>query len=75
MSVGGVDGEALPVKKIRYSLTLDNGSAAPAAPPPPPAAPGSSSDEAASGERTGTTSPVLSLPTLKTPGLHEAGPA
>jgi hypothetical protein len=40
VSVGGVDGEAPPIKKSRYILTLDNGSAAPAAPQPLPEAPG-----------------------------------
>ncbi len=66
--------EARPAKKSRYSLTLDNGSAAPAAPPPPPSL-GSSSDEEASGERTdphGGSSPVVNL--ARTPGTHEAGP-
>ncbi len=70
VSVGGVDGEAPPVKKSRYSYTLDDDDAAPAAPPTPPAAHGSSSDEAASGERTGMRSPLVDMPTL-----NGAGPA
>jgi hypothetical protein len=67
VSLEGVDGEAPPVKKSRYSYTLDNGSAAQAAPPPPPA-PASSSDGEASGERTGPSSQA------GTPRLREAIP-
>ena len=36
VSVEGVDGEAPPLKKTRFSLTFGDGSAAPAAPPPTP---------------------------------------
>jgi hypothetical protein len=64
VSVGDVDGEARPAKKTRFRLTFNDGSAAAATPPTPPAGGGSSSDDAASGERTGTASPLLTLPTL-----------
>ncbi len=64
VSSGGVDGEAPPLKKMRFSLTFGDGSAAPAAPPPPaPAGGGASSDGEASGERTGPSSPTLTLVT------------
>jgi hypothetical protein len=65
VSVGGGDGEAPPTKSTRFSLTFNNDrSAAPAAPPPPPAGGGgSSSNDMASGERTGTTPPILNLAT------------
>jgi hypothetical protein len=58
VSVGSVVGAAPPAFK-RFSLEFDSGSAAPDAPPPAPAA---SSDEA-SGEETGTPSPLVSLVT------------
>ncbi len=67
VSLGGVDGETPPVKKSRYSYTLDNGSAAPAAPPPPPAL-ASSSDGETSGER-----PVIS--SLELGDSEDAPPA
>ncbi len=57
VSLEGVDGEAPPVKKSRYSYTFED------APPPPPA-PAASSDGEASGERTGPSSPALNLATL-----------
>jgi hypothetical protein len=63
VSVEGVDGEAPPVKKSRYSYTFEYESAASAAPPPPPA-PAASSDGEASGERTGPSSPALYLAAL-----------
>ena len=61
VSVEGVDGEARPAKKTRFS------------PPTPTAGGGTSGDDAASGERTGTASPLLILPTM-TSGPREAIP-
>jgi hypothetical protein len=63
VKVGGVDGEAPPAKKGRYSLTFIDGSAAAATPPTPPEKEGSSSEDP-SGQRTATASPVLPLETL-----------
>jgi hypothetical protein len=63
VSVEGVDGEAPPVKKSRYSYTFEDESAASAAPPSHPAQ-AASSDGEASGERTGPSSPALNLATL-----------
>jgi hypothetical protein len=60
VSLEGIDGEAPPVKKSRYSYTFEDESAASDAPPPPPA-PAASGDGEASGE---PSSPALNLATL-----------
>ena len=64
VSVEGVDGEARPAKRNRYSLTINGGSAAAATPPTPPSGGGGSTDREVSGERTGLSSPTLPLATL-----------
>ena len=68
VAVGGVDGEAPPAKRNRFSLTF--GSPAAATPPTPPAAARSTSGDSvegsgeASGDRTARSSPALNLATL-----------
>jgi hypothetical protein len=64
VSVEGVDGEAPPAKRSRFSLTLKDGSAAPASPARPPAPPASDEKGASAGgadrDANRVSSPILS---------------